>query len=197
MKSWMMLMLALLLSTAGLMACSLTAAPEQETLMAYDLTDLDGDGVVSERDTCLDSVANEAVDNEGCGDKKYQVLQQDIIILFDNDKSIIKPKYQGEINAMARFMALHRDLKLLLEGHTSKVGTEPYNLALSKRRAETVREALMKAGVDSHRLQIIGFGATHPLLMGENEQVAAANRRVVGSLTSLSEGVRLRWNVYD
>ena len=191
MKSWMMLVLILPLA-----ACSLTAKPEPETVALYDLTDLDRDGVISARDNCLDSVAEAAVDNDGCGDKQYQALQQDIIILFEHDKSMIKPQYQNEINTMARFMAEHPELKLLLEGHASQVGTAPYNLALSKRRAEVAREALIKAGIESRRLEIIGFGETQPLLMGEGEQAAAANRRVVGALTSMTEGVRLRWNVY-
>ncbi|ART81672.1 flagellar motor protein MotB [Oceanisphaera profunda] len=191
MKPWMLLVLISFLS-----GCSLTATPEQDTNAAYDLTDLDRDGVISARDNCLDSVSQAEVDNDGCGDKKYLALQQDIIILFDHDKSIIKSKYQSEINTMASFMAQHRELKLLIEGHTSRVGTEQYNLALSKRRAEVARSALINAGVESDRLEIIGFGETHPLLMGEGEQVAAANRRVVGALTSMTESARLRWNVY-
>lgn len=192
MKLWMILVLILPLS-----ACSLTAEPEQETRGLFDLSDLDRDGVISARDACLDSIAQAEVDNEGCGEKKYQTLKQDIIILFDHDKSIIKPQYQAEINNMASFMTQHPDLKLLLEGHASKVGTEPYNLALSKRRAEVVRQALIDAGIEGRRLEIIGYGATHPLLMGESEQIAAANRRVVGALTSMEEGDKTRWNVYS
>ncbi|WP_417614682.1 OmpA family protein [Oceanisphaera sp.] len=192
MKIWTVLAFILPLT-----ACSLTTAPEQETLAAYDLSDMDRDGVITARDNCLDSVVNSAVDNEGCGDKQYEALQQDIIILFDHDRSVIKRKYQNEINKMASFMAENPELKLLLEGHASRVGTEEYNLALSKRRAQTVRSALIKTGVDGSRLDIIGYGETKPLLMGEGEQVAAANRRVVGALTAMRDEVRMRWNVYS
>ncbi|MGB5853914.1 MAG: OmpA family protein [Oceanisphaera sp.] len=192
MKKWMMLALLLPLS-----ACSLTAEPEQETRAAYDLSDIDRDGVITARDNCLDSVGNSEVDNNGCGDKKYKALQQDIIILFDHDRSAIKRKYQGEINKMASFMAKNMDLKLLIEGHASQVGTEQYNLALSKRRAEAVRGALIKAGISNRRLEIIGYGETKPLLMGDDEQSAAKNRRVVGALTTIEENDRMRWNVYS
>lgn len=192
MKKWMMLALILPLS-----ACSLTAEPEQETQAAYDLTDIDRDGVIAARDNCLDSVGNSEVDNDGCGDKTYQALQQDIIILFDHDKSVIKPQFQDEVNKMASFMAQNLELKLLLEGHASQVGTASYNLALSKRRAEVARGALIKAGINTSRLEIIGYGETKPLLMDENEQSAAQNRRVVGALTAMDESVRMRWNVYS
>ncbi|MFD1007140.1 OmpA family protein [Oceanisphaera ostreae] len=192
MKKWMMLALILPLS-----ACSLTAEPEQETRAAYDLSDIDRDGVITARDNCLDSVGNSEVDNDGCGDKKYKALQQDIIILFDHDRSVIKRQFQGEINKMASFMAQNVELKLLIEGHTSQVGTEQYNLALSKRRAEAARGALIKAGINNSRLEIIGYGETKPLLMGDDEQSAAKNRRVVGALTTIEENDRMRWNVYS
>ncbi|GAA3701286.1 OmpA family protein [Oceanisphaera sediminis] len=193
MKTWILLALMF-----PLMACtSLTTAPEQETVPAYDLTDIDRDGVIAARDNCLDSVTNSEVDNGGCGGSAYKALQQDIIILFAHDSSKITQKYRNEINQMATFMEQNTELKLLLEGHASKVGSDEYNLALSKRRAEAARRALMKAGIEGNRLEIIGYGESNPLLMGDDEQSAAANRRVVGALASMKEGVRMRWNVYS
>ena len=193
MKTWILLALIFPLS-----ACtSLTTEPERETVAEYDLTDIDRDGVIAARDNCLDSVMNSEVDNGGCGGSAYKALQQDIIILFAHDSSEITSKYRDEINQMATFMEQNLELKLLLEGHASKVGSNEYNLALSKRRAEAARRALMEAGVEGSRLEIIGYGESNPLLMGDDEQSAAANRRVVGALASMKEGVRMRWNVYS
>ncbi|AEY02305.1 OmpA/MotB domain-containing protein [Oceanimonas sp. GK1] len=192
MKTW--ILLALVLPLAG---CTLTAEPERDTMPEYDLTDLDRDGVITARDNCLDSALNSSVDNDGCGGSESRVLQQDIIVLFAHDKSNIMPKYQEEINRMAAFMAENTELKLLLEGHASQVGTPEYNLALSKRRAQAVRQALVREGVPAERLEIIGYGESKPILMGDDEQSAAANRRVVGALTNMTEGVRMRWNVYS
>lgn len=193
MKNWTFLALVLPLA-----ACtSLTSEPERDTVAAYDLTDLDRDGVITARDNCLDSAGGALVDNDGCQGNESQALQQDLIILFAHDKADITPKYQDEINQMANFMEQNPHLWLLLEGHASKVGSEQYNLALSKRRAVAVRKALMQAGVSGERLDIIGYGESQPLLMEEGEQAAAANRRVVGALTSSREGVRMRWNVYS
>lgn len=193
MKTWTIL--ALLLPLA---ACtSLTTEPERETVAAYDLTDADWDGVITARDNCLDTPVGASVDNDGCHSGESQVLQQDLIVLFAHDSSVISPQYQAEIERMAAFMAENPSLRLLLEGHASQVGSHDYNIALSKRRAEAVRQAMMQAGVGGERLEIIGYGATRPVLMGEDEQSAAANRRVVGALASARDGVRMRWNVYS
>lgn len=192
MKTW--ILLALMLPLAG---CSVTAEPERDTTPEFDLTDMDRDGVITARDNCLDSTLNASVDNDGCQANQSEMLQQDIIVLFAHDKSNITPKYRGEIKQMATFMEQNPELKLLLEGHASRVGTPEYNLALSKRRAQAVRRALMQEGVPGERLEIIGYGESKPLLMGDDEQSAAANRRVVGALTNMREGVRMRWNVYS
>ncbi|WP_375055370.1 OmpA family protein [Zobellella sp. DQSA1] len=192
MKTWTLLALIF-----PLVACTLTTEPERETVPAYDLTDLDRDGVITARDNCLDSPVGASVDNDGCHSGESQALQQDLIVLFAHDRSVITSQYQSEINQMASFMATNPDLRLLLEGHASQVGSHDYNIALSKRRAEAVRQALMQAGVGGDRLEIIGYGDTRPVLMGADEQSAAANRRVVGALASSREGVRMRWNVYS
>ncbi|ART78942.1 OmpA family protein [Oceanisphaera avium] len=192
MKIWMMLALLLPLT-----ACSLTSESFKETPAAYDLTDQDRDGVITARDNCLDSVANAEVDNDGCGDASTVTLNQDIIVLFAHDSAVISAQYQSEISHMANFMNDNPKLKLLLEGHASQVGTQEYNLALSKRRAEAVKNALIKAGVSEARLEVIGYGSTQPVLMAAGENAAAANRRVVGALATQQHSVGLRWNVYD
>ncbi|MDP5291616.1 OmpA family protein [Oceanimonas sp. CHS3-5] len=192
MKTW--ILLALVLPLAG---CSVTAEPERDTTPEYDLTDMDRDGVITARDDCLETTLNASVDNDGCQANQSEVLQQDIIVLFAHDSSAITAKYREEITRMAAFMAENTELKLLLEGHASRVGTPEYNLALSKRRAQAVRRALMREGVAGERLEIIGYGESKPILMGDDEQSAAANRRVVGALTNMREGVRMRWNVYS
>lgn len=192
MKIWMMLALVLPLA-----ACSLTSEPLQETVAAYDQTDLDRDGVITARDNCLESVPNAEVDNDGCGEQSVIALNQDIIVLFAHDSAAISSNFQSEISQMAGFMNQNPELRLLLEGHASQVGTAEYNLALSKRRAENVRNALINAGVSQDRLEVIGYGDTQPLLMAEGENRAAANRRVVGALATQQQEVGLRWNVYS
>ncbi|GAA3526247.1 OmpA family protein [Zobellella aerophila] len=195
MKSWILMLLLLPLT-----GCSLTAEPERETVSAFDLTDPDWDGVINAREQCGDSPNGAEVDNVGCHEGMSQVLKQDLLVLFAHDSSAIKPEYRSVINDMARFMEQTPGKLLLIEGHASKVGSEEYNLALSKRRAEAVRAELIKGGISGDRLDIIGFGESKPLIMVENEEdeeSAAANRRVVGALADSREGIRMRWTVYS
>jgi outer membrane protein OmpA-like peptidoglycan-associated protein len=78
--------------------------------------------------------------------------------------------------------ALKGDLKeavLLIAGHTDFKGTDSYNLGLSLRRAQAVREFLVNAhGVEQTRLFIKGYGKENPVATNETEAGQALNRRV-------------------
>jgi len=78
--------------------------------------------------------------------------------------------------------ALKGDLKeavLLIAGHTDFKGTKGYNLGLSLRRAQAVREFLVNAhGVEQTRLLIKGYGKENPVATNETEAGQALNRRV-------------------
>lgn len=74
-----------------------------------------------------------------------------------------------------------RELKgarFLIEGHTCDLGSEEYNLGLSKRRAAAVRTLLKRAGVDSDRLETGGRGEAAPAVPNSSESNRAKNRRV-------------------
>ena len=66
----------------------------------------------------------------------------------------------------------------LIEGYSSSDGNEAYNQALSVKRAESVRNALIKMGVDVGRLEISGQGEANPLDSNETAEGRAKNRRV-------------------
>lgn len=82
-----------------------------------------------------------------------------------------------------------RDLSgvaFLIEGHTCDIGEEGYNLKLSARRAEAVKAWLVKQGIASERLAVLGFGEEEPAVKLEGKESAAQqerkrakNRRVV------------------
>jgi outer membrane protein OmpA-like peptidoglycan-associated protein len=63
-------------------------------------------------------------------------------------------------------------------GYTDDVGTQAYNLQLSQRRAEAVRDFLVQAGISPTILSTKGFGKSDPRVPGDSEQARAANRRV-------------------
>ncbi len=65
-----------------------------------------------------------------------------------------------------------------IEGHTDSVGTRPYNLALSQRRAQSVVEYLVNKGIDPTRLSSQGFGMEKPIASNKTEEGRSQNRRV-------------------
>ncbi len=69
--------------------------------------------------------------------------------------------------------------KIIVEGHTDSVGSESYNLKLSKERADTVRLYLIQNyGIDASKIESTGFGETKPIADNGNFQGRAKNRRV-------------------
>jgi outer membrane protein OmpA-like peptidoglycan-associated protein len=100
-------------------------------------------------------------------------------ILFDTDSDRIKPESAPAIKQIARLLETNPALKLLIEGHTDSVGDASHNLDLSKRRAESVRAALVgQFAIDAARLSAAGLGAGKPVEANDTPQGRAQNRRV-------------------
>lgn len=99
------------------------------------------------------------------------------IILFDYDSFVIKPEYQGAIDAHARFLGTNKAKKLAIEGHTDETGGREYNLALGQKRAEAVRRALALLGVSDAQVEAVSFGEEKPVDAASNEAAYAKNRR--------------------
>lgn len=98
-------------------------------------------------------------------------------IFFEYAKYDIKPESFGELNKLYDFMVKNQDLKIEIGGHTDKIGTEEYNFDLSKNRAKSVCEYLIKKGIMANRLAYKGYGYSQPIASNENETGRAQNRR--------------------
>ena len=66
-----------------------------------------------------------------------------------------------------------------IQGHTDSKGKEEYNLSLSTKRAETVKNYLLSKGIDSDILSSEGFGSSQPIASNDTKEGREANRRVV------------------
>ena len=77
------------------------------------------------------------------------------------------------------------DVPIEVAGHTDSVGNDESNLALSRRRAESVVEYLVANGADPARFVVIGYGETQPIADNSTEEGRAMNRRIV--FTALAE----------
>ena len=99
-------------------------------------------------------------------------------VLFDFDKSTIKPEAAAILDRLVAFMNENKDKRVNLSGHTDSIGTERYNQSLSERRANSARDYLAKKGVDSSRISAQGFGETKPIADNKTKEGRAKNRRV-------------------
>jgi OOP family OmpA-OmpF porin len=99
-------------------------------------------------------------------------------ILFDVNSDKLRPESMNVIKEIAAALQKQAALKVRIEGHTDSTGDAAKNLDLSKRRAESVRAALVKLGIDAGRLTTDGFGQTKPLSPNDTPQGRAENRRV-------------------
>ncbi len=99
-------------------------------------------------------------------------------ILFDVNKSTIKPESYGVINEVANMMKEHQNFNFSIEGHTDSDGAVDYNLELSSKRAVAVKTALSDLGISSDRLQTEGKGETTPVADNDTAEGKANNRRV-------------------
>lgn len=100
------------------------------------------------------------------------------VIYFAFDSDAISAEDQSLLAAHARFMAGKPALRIRLEGHTDERGTREYNIGLSERRAQAVRQALGLQGVADARTSTVSYGEERPAVPGEDEAAYAKNRRV-------------------
>lgn len=100
-------------------------------------------------------------------------------ILFDVDKTEIKPESTKTLDEVATLLKIDRSLKLEISGHTDNTGTPDHNLKLSEGRALAVVDTLVKKyGIAAARLEAKGYGDTKPVSDNGTEAGKAQNRRV-------------------
>ena len=99
-------------------------------------------------------------------------------ILFDVDRTELKPQAQSDLSDLARILNKYEDTNIQIGGHTDATGSDEYNEGLSLRRANAVAIFLDGRQVNPTRFTLIGYGETQPV--GSNETAAgrAENRRV-------------------
>jgi outer membrane protein OmpA-like peptidoglycan-associated protein len=97
---------------------------------------------------------------------------------FEFDKAELRPEDRELLSRIAGILMTARDYTISVNGHTDDVGSDEYNLKLSERRAQTVRDYLVKAGLSPDIMSVTGHGKSRPLVPGTSEAARAKNRRV-------------------
>ncbi|HEU5292579.1 MAG TPA: OmpA family protein [Cyclobacteriaceae bacterium] len=105
-------------------------------------------------------------------------------VYFDFDKWSFKDETYNELNKLERMMQENLNMKVEIGGHTDVVGRKNYNIFLSRKRAEAVKDFLTKKGIDPRRIKVVGYGASKPLASNDDEDEGRElNRRVEFKVT--------------
>jgi outer membrane protein OmpA-like peptidoglycan-associated protein len=108
-------------------------------------------------------------------------------VLFDLDSDKLRKESFVELNNFAAFMKRNSDMKIELQGHTDAQGDDAHNLDLSKRRAKSVYEYLVKQGVDSKRMSHEGYGETKPSKFYEDGEEVVRTEEWINALPTDKE----------
>ena len=99
-------------------------------------------------------------------------------LLFDFD-TYDSTTEQAVLEADAQWLKDHPDVRVKLAGHADPRGDIAYNLALSQRRAQTIKQELIRMGVDENRIVFAtGWGELYPNCLESTEECWRQNRRV-------------------
>ncbi|MDB4306889.1 OmpA family protein [Flavobacteriaceae bacterium] len=143
--------------------------------------DTDGDGVFDKDDLCPDTEGTTS--NDGCPEISSEIIETlnkfgaKINFMADSDL-ILGRKTRAVLDDIKNVLMANPEGHLLIEGYASEEGSEEYNQNLSFRRAEAVRDYLVKLGVDQRRLEVLGFGEINPIGDNSKPEGRAENRRV-------------------
>jgi outer membrane protein OmpA-like peptidoglycan-associated protein len=109
-------------------------------------------------------------------------------VLFAFDKATLSPEAFRNVDKLVDFLQKHTNRSVLIEGHTDSVGTDEYNLNLSEKRADAVKNALVAKGVGEERITPKGYGKKYPVASNNTPEGRQLNRRV--EVVVLNEGVK-------
>lgn len=142
--------------------------------------DTDGDSVPDKDDACIDVMGTLA--NNGCPEVT-ETIQKELnayakTILFNSGKASIK---DDSTNALVDIIAIlneYPNAKFTVEGHTDSIGSATTNKKLSNKRANAVKDFLVKNGVSTDRLTAVGYGEEKPIATNLYKDGRKQNRRV-------------------
>lgn len=161
-----------------------------------EVLDSDHDGVPDYRDKCPDTPAGQKVDKVGCPLPEAAKPEPAAVapaaapapapaplpkmagVNFDFDKAVVRPADFANLDQDAATLKEWGNVKVEVAGHTDSVGTEQYNMGLSERRANAVREYLISRGVAADRLTVKGYGESMPIADNTTAEGRFKNRRV-------------------
>ena len=116
------------------------------------------------------------MDAYGCPRRGAATLEG---VNFEYNSATLTGDSRPVLTAVAADLKKYKRLKIELQGHTDSTGSDKYNLQLSQRRAQSVRDFLVSEGVGEQQLTAKGYGESEPVADNKTEEGRAKNRRVI------------------
>lgn len=144
--------------------------------------DSDGDGVRDDRDRCPGTPRGTAVDADGCPEAKlFEEGRRSLVlegVTFELDSAVLTAGARERLDVVARSLLDWPSVRVEIGGHSDSTGSDRYNLQLSEKRAQSVRDYLISRGVPAEQLTATGYGESRPIADNDSKQGRAINRRV-------------------
>ena len=143
--------------------------------------DNDLDGIPDATDKCPNApeTFNGREDEDGCPDEK-QIEKQGVLkgVNFESGSAVLTPDSYRVLDQAVKSLLAYPEVRVEILGYTDNVGKASNNLGLSERRAESVKQYLVNAGIDPSRLTTKGYGEENPVAGNATPEGRAQNRRI-------------------
>jgi OmpA-OmpF porin, OOP family len=137
--------------------------------------DIDGDGIMNSQDKCPNTAKGTVVDRTGCELKADIKLDQ---VQFKSGTAELSGESKAILDNIAKILKDNQHLVFEVAGHTDNRGDHNFNVSLSEKRAQSVRQYLIDDGVSADRLTAKGYGPDKPVASNDTREGRSQNRRV-------------------
>ena len=137
--------------------------------------DVDGDGIMNSQDKCPNTASGTVVDRTGCELKADIKLDK---IQFTSGTALLSGESKSILDNIAKTLKDNQHLVFVVAGHTDDRGDHGFNVSLSEKRAQSVRDYLVSHGVSADRLSAKGYGPNRPVASNDTREGRKQNRRV-------------------
>jgi outer membrane protein OmpA-like peptidoglycan-associated protein len=143
--------------------------------------DNDLDGILDEDDQCPNEpeTFNGFKDEDGCPDERP--IEEKFILRgvhFESGSASLTPDSYTVLDQVVKSLLAYPEVRIEIRGYTDNVGSFEYNLTLSQKRAESVRQYLLNSGISPDRLTAKGYSEADPIANNSTPEGRAANRRI-------------------
>ncbi len=135
--------------------------------------DSDADGVIDKNDNCPDTPKGAKIDARGC---PHTVILEGV--KFATNSTELTSGTKAVLDRVAESLVANPNVQVEISGHTDNTSSREYNLRLSQRRAETVRNYLISRGVLPENVKAKGYGPDQPVTSNDTPKGREQNRRV-------------------